>query len=64
MIFINRNQPCAKNVFSFSKTGIAPVWIDSKNYSSTFYLVALSEEINFGKKYGEEKNAYWSPKKT
>ena len=34
-----------KNVFSYSKTGPAPVWLDSENYSSTFYLVNLSKEI-------------------
>ena len=31
-----------KNVFSNSETGPAPVWLDSENYSSTFYLVTLS----------------------
>ena len=51
-----------KNVFSCSKTGAASVWLDSENYSSTFYLVTFSEEINFSRKYGEQKNAYWSPK--
>ena len=42
------------------KSGTAPVWLDSKNYNSTFYLVTLSEETDFGKKYGEQKSAYWS----
>ena len=37
-----------KNVFSYSKNGTAPVWLDSENYSSTFYLVTLSEEIAIG----------------
>ena len=53
-----------KNVFSCSKTGTAPTWLDSKNYSSAFYLVTLSEEINSARKYGEQKNAYWFRKKT
>ena len=53
-----------KNVFSYSKTGPAPVWIDSENYSSTFNLVSLSQEIDFGRNMGEQKNAYWSPKKS
>ena len=53
-----------KSVCSYSKTGSAPVWLDSENYSSTFYLVTLSEEIDFGWKYGEQKNAYWSLKKS
>ena len=52
-----------KNVFSCSKTGPAPVLLDSENYSSTFYLVTLSKETDFGRKYGEQKNEYWSPKK-
>ena len=30
-----------KNVFSFSKTGPAPVSIDSENYNSTFYFIYL-----------------------
>ena len=42
-----------KNVFLYSKTDFASVWLDSKSYSSTFYLVALREEIDFGRKYGE-----------
>ena len=53
-----------RNVFSYSKTGPTPVWRDSKNYSSTFYLVTLSEETDFGRKYGEQENAYWSPRKS
>ena len=53
-----------RNVFSYSKTGPAPVWRDSENYSSSFYLVTLSEEIDFDRKYWEQKNAYWSPKKS
>ena len=47
----------APNVFSCSKTGPAPVWVDTENYSSTFYLVTLSEEIGCGRKNGEQKNA-------
>ena len=53
-----------KTVFLYSKTGFASVWLDRKSYSSTFYLVALREEIDFGRKYGEQKNAYWSTKKS
>ena len=53
-----------KNVFSHSKSGPSPVWLDSENYSSTFYLVILSEEIDCGRKNGEQKNAYWTPKKS
>ena len=53
-----------KNVFSYSKTGPAPVWIDSENYSSTFNLVSLSQEIDFGRNMREQKNAYWFPKKS
>ena len=52
-----------RNVFSYSKTGPAPVWRDSKKYSSTFYLVTLSKEIDFDRKYGEQNNGYWLPKK-
>ena len=51
-----------KNVFSYSKTGPVPVWLDSENYSSTFYLVILGED--FDRNYEEQKNAYWSPKKS
>ena len=52
-----------KNVFSYSKTGLASVaWLDIKNYSSTFHLVTLSEEIDCSRKYEEHKNAYWNPK--
>ena len=32
-------------VFSYIKTGPAPVWLNSENYSKTFYLATLSEEI-------------------
>ena len=53
----------SKNVFLYGKTGPAPVWLHRENYSSAFYLVALSEEIYFGRKYREQKNAYWSPKR-
>ena len=55
-------SPMRKNVFLYSKTGPAPVWLESKNYSSTFHLVALSEEIDCSRKYEEQKNAYWTPK--
>ena len=54
----------SKNVFSYSKTGPVPVWLDSGNYSSIFYLVTLVEEIDSGRKYGEQKNAYWSSEKS
>ena len=37
-----------KNVFSYSKNGTAPVWLDIENYSSTFYLVIFSEEVDIG----------------
>ena len=47
-----------KNFFSYSKTGPAPVLLDRENYSSTFYLVTFSEEVDLGRKYGEQKNAY------
>ena len=46
-----------KTALSYSKTGTAPVWLNSKNYSSSFYLVTSSKEIDFGRKYGEQKNA-------
>ena len=49
-----------KNVFSYSKTDPAPVWLDIKNrYLSFSYL---NEEIDWTK-YEEQKNAYWTPKK-
>ena len=51
-----------KNVFSYSKTGSAPVSLDIKNYSSTFRLVTLSDKIDCGKKYEEQKNIYKTPK--
>ena len=41
-----------KNAFSYSKTGPAPLWLGSESYSSAFYLVTLSEEIDCGRKYG------------
>ena len=34
-----------EKVFLYSKTDAAPVWLDSKNYSRTFYLATLSKEI-------------------
>ena len=42
-----------KEMFSYIKTGTAPVWLDSENYSSTLYLVPLSKEIDCGRKNGE-----------
>ena len=42
-----------KNVCSYSKAGSAPVWLDVKNYSSTFHLVTLSDKIDCGRKYEE-----------
>ena len=53
-----------KNAFSYGKTGLLLVWLDSKNYSRTFHLVTLSDEIDYGRKYEEQKNAYWTPKKS
>ena len=32
-------------MFLCSKTDSAPVWLDSENYSRTFYLATLSKEI-------------------
>ena len=61
MIFTNWNL---KIVLSYIKTGAAPVWLDSENYSSTFYLVTLSKKSDSGRKYWEQKNASWYPKKT
>ena len=49
------NSAMHKKVFSYSKTGPVPVWLDSENYSSAFYLVILSEEIDCGRKNGEQK---------
>ena len=63
MIFANWNQPCAKNFFSYSKTGSAPVLLDSENYSRTFYLVTFSEEVDLGRKYGGTKECILIPKK-
>ena len=34
-------------VLLYSKAGPAPAWLDSENYSRTFYLATLSEEIIF-----------------
>ena len=51
-----------KNVCSCSKTGSAPVWLDIKNYSSTFHLVTLSVKTNCGRKYEQQKNPYWTQK--
>ena len=46
------------NVFLYSKVGPAPVWLDIKNYSSTFHLDTLSEKIDFGRKYEEHKRMH------
>ena len=73
-----------KSLFSYSKSGTAPLWLDSltkwpntlkqfvgnlpTNCLSVFgnfvwlALKGFSEETDFGKKYREQKNAYWSPK--
>ena len=40
-----------KNVFSYSKKGLASAWLDSENYSSTFYLVTLSKAKTLTKEY-------------
>ena len=53
-----------KKMFSCSKTGPAPVWLDSENYSCTLYLVTLSGKTNCGRKNKEQKNAYRTPKKS
>ena len=45
-----------KNVLSYIKTGTVPVWLVSENYSSTFYLVTLNGELDFGRKHWEQKN--------
>ena len=42
-------------MFSYSKTGPAHVWLDIENYSSTFYLVTLSEELDCGGKMGNKR---------
>ena len=47
-----------KNVFSYSKTDLASVLLDGENYNCSFYLVTLSEEIDYDRKYGEQKNEY------
>ena len=51
-------------MFSCSKTGPAPVWLDSENYSCTLYLVTLSGKTNCGRKNKEQKNAFRTPKKS
>ena len=60
VIFLRRDiyefkSAMRKYVFSYSKTVPVPVRLDSKNYTSTFYLVILGED--FDRKYGEQKNA-------
>ena len=51
-----------KNVFSYSRTSPAPVYLDSQNYNSTVYLVSLSQEIDFGRKYWGTKECILIPK--
>ena len=51
-----------KTVFSYSKTGPAPVWLDSENYNSTFYLVTLGEEIDCGRKMWNKRIHTETPK--
>ena len=51
-----------QNLFSYIKTENAPVSLDIKNYSSTFRLVTLSDKIDCGKKYEEQKNIYKTQK--
>ena len=48
-------------MFSYSKIGPAPVWLDSGNYSSIFYLVTLNEEIDCDRKYGGTKECKLTP---
>ena len=57
----NLNKPCPKCV-SYSKTGPAPVWLDIENYNSAFYLVTLSEELDCGRKNGEQRMYNEPPK--
>ena len=52
-----------KKVFSYSKTGPVIAWLASENYSCTFYLHTLSDEIDCCRKNGEQKNVYWTHKK-
>ena len=51
-----------QNFFSYSKTENAPVSLDINNYSSIFRLVTLSDKIDCGKKYEEQKNIYETQK--
>ena len=51
-----------QNFFSYSKTENAPVSLDINNYSSIFRLVTLSDKIDCGKKYEEQKNKYKTQK--
>ena len=53
-----------KNVFLYSKTGPAPVWLDSESYNSTFYLVTLGEEIDCGRKMWNKRTHTETPKKS
>ena len=54
-----KSAMCQK-LFSYSKSGRPHIWLDSDNYSSNFYLVALSKEIDCDRKDGERNNAYWT----
>ena len=49
-------------VFEYSKTAPAPLWLDSGNYSSVFYLITLMAEIDCSRKYGEQNNTFWTHK--
>ena len=46
-----------KKLLSYKKARPASAWLDSENYSSTFYLVILSKENDCGRKNEEYKNA-------
>ena len=50
------------NVFSYSKTGPVPVWLDSEKLQQ-YPLFSYLEEIDCGRKNGAQKNAHWTPKK-
>ena len=51
-----------KKVFSYSKTGSAPVWLGRTNYGNTFHLVNLREEMDWVENMKNKKNAYQTPK--
>ena len=50
------------NVFSYSKTGPVPVWLDSEKLQQ-YLLFSFLEEIDCDRKNGAQKNAQWTPKK-